>query len=80
MFDSLKPLCRRLRQLPSVGDDDDDRKRIKERLKEAVENDKRARSRIVNTNKDVTWLEYVFGICEPDKRIGKQGSRWDLRF
>jgi hypothetical protein len=21
------------------------------------------------------WLDYVFGICKPDRRIGKQGSR-----
>jgi hypothetical protein len=21
------------------------------------------------------WLDYVFGICKPDQRIGKRGSR-----
>ncbi len=61
-------------QLP-VGDDDDDRKRIKERLKEAVECDKRARSRVVTDVTRESWFEYIFGICEPDRRVGKQGSR-----
>ncbi len=61
-------------QLP-VGDDDEDRKRIKERLKEAVESDKRVRARVVKTTKHESWLEYVFGICEPDRRMGKHGSR-----
>ena len=22
------------------------------------------------------WLEYIFGICKPDQRVGKLGSRW----
>ena len=22
-----------------------------------------------------SWLEYIFGICKPDARIGKKGSR-----
>ena len=21
------------------------------------------------------WLEYIFGICKPDQRVGKLGSR-----
>ena len=65
-------------QIP-VGDDDEDRKRIKERLKEAVENDKRARARVIKAVHRESWLEYVFGICEPDRRVGKQGSRSGYR-
>jgi hypothetical protein len=22
------------------------------------------------------WLEYIFGICKPDRRVGKLGSRY----
>jgi hypothetical protein len=27
------------------------------------------------TGIDQVWLEYIFGICKPDGRIGKAGSR-----
>ena len=28
-----------------------------------------------HTHAHTRWLEYVFGICKPDQRIGKRGSR-----
>ena len=57
-----------------VGDDDADRKRLKERLKEALEVEENKRS--LNFNEKESWMEYIFGICKPDGRIGKRGSRW----
>ncbi len=52
---------------------DEDRKRLMERLKEAMK---------VELNESVTkhikepWMEYIFGICKPDGRSGKSGSRF----
>ena len=61
----------------SVGDDEEDRKRLKVRLKEALDR-KRPKDRrsLIHTD---GILEYCFGICEPDGRTGKQGSRSALR-
>jgi hypothetical protein len=28
--------------------------------------------------KQTRWLDYIFGICKPDQRIGKRGSRYSL--
>ena len=45
-----------------------------ERLQEAMEQDQRAhRSRLEEEPQG--WAEYVFGICRPDVRLGKLGSR-----
>jgi hypothetical protein len=57
------------------GDDEEDRKRLKEKLKVAIELDRRSRIRTIVSKREV-WLEYIFGICSPDQRIGKRGSRW----
>ena len=55
------------------GDDDADRKRLKERLKGALDTEKR---RKIHAKADgEAFLEYVFGICRPDRRVGKLGSR-----
>ena len=54
--------------------DEDDRKRLKEKLKLAIELDRRSRIRTIVSRREV-WMEYIFGICSPDKRIGKRGSR-----
>ena len=65
--------------LPQVssGDDNEDRKRLKEKLKEALESDRRRRLRpIVSARQQ--WLEYIFGICKPDRRNGKRGNRFGL--
>ncbi len=64
-----------IKNIVKAGDDDEDRKRLKEKLKEALENDHRRRARVISMDKPETWLDYIFGICEPDKRIGKQGSK-----
>ena len=61
----------------SAGDDDADRKRLKERLKSAIDAEKRRNQGVVVGSKDgQAWLEYLFGICEPDRSIGKLGSRY----
>jgi hypothetical protein len=60
------------------GDDDEDRRRLKEKLKLAIEADRRSRIRPIVSRAEV-WLEYIFGICQPDQRIGKRGSRWKFR-
>jgi hypothetical protein len=57
------------------GDDEEDRKRLKEKLKIAIELDRRARVRTIVSSREM-WLEYIFGICSPDKRVGKRGSRY----
>ena len=49
-----------------------DRKRMKERLKETLELKKK---RLRRDSLQTGWLEYLFGICEADGRIGKARSR-----
>jgi hypothetical protein len=56
------------------GDDDEDRKRLKEKLKAAIETERRRRIHTIVSSSDA-WLEYLFGICKPDQRTGKRGSR-----
>jgi hypothetical protein len=56
----------------SSGDDDEDRKRLKERFKEALEKQKHTRIKEIEEEGN---LEYFFGICKPNGRLGKQGSR-----
>jgi hypothetical protein len=74
-------LERRLDQIASAvgvkaaGEEEDDRKRLKEKLKLALERDKRRRIRQI-VPEHAKWLEYVFGICKADQRLGKRGSRW----
>ena len=63
---------------PNASDDEEDRRRIKERFKDALEKDQNRRIREEETTKE-KWLEYVFGICKPDGRIGKAGSRCAAR-
>ena len=48
-----------------------DCKRLKERLKNAM------RSEVNHTAgaTQATWKELIFGICEPNVRLGKEGSR-----
>jgi ElaB/YqjD/DUF883 family membrane-anchored ribosome-binding protein len=54
------------------GDDNEDRKRLKEKLKAALERQTRT---IVAEQEE--WMEYIFGICKPDGRVGKRGSRYN---
>ena len=56
------------------GEEDDDRKRLKEKLKQAIERDKRSRVRKIESEQAM-WLEYIFGICKADRHFGKRGSR-----
>ncbi len=59
------------------NDDEEDRRRLKEKLKVAIEVDRRSRILTIVSKREV-WLEYIFGICSPDQRIGKRGSRWHV--
>ena len=63
-----------VRGVSNEGDDEEDRKRLKEKLKQAIEADRRSRVRPIISRGEM-WLEYVFGICRPDQRLGKRGSR-----
>jgi hypothetical protein len=65
------PLLQRI----SAGDDNEDRKRLKEKLKEALESDRRGRLRRIQPETQ-QWVEYLFGICSPDRRNGKRGHRY----
>ena len=60
-----------------ANNDEEDRKRLKEKLKEVLEIAQRNRIRKITSEKE-RWLEYVFGICRPDGRIGKRGSRYAM--
>jgi hypothetical protein len=52
-----------------------DRKRLKEKLKEAMEQkNETSVSKLVQ--KSIGWAEYIFGICKPNGRLGKEGSRF----
>lgn len=65
-----------VKELVSAGDDNEDRRRLKEKLNQALENDRRNRLREIVSEREV-WLEYLFGICKPDRRNGKRGNRCD---
>ena len=52
----------------------EDRKRLKERLKKAMDHHHEARTVELDKIRP-DWLEYIFGICGPDGRLGKEGSR-----
>jgi hypothetical protein len=53
-------------------EDAEDRKRLKERLKEALMHEKRT---LVDADDRESWAEYIFGITKPNGRVGKTGSR-----
>jgi hypothetical protein len=58
------------------NDDSEDRKRLKEKLKEAMKHEEQ---RHALASEPESWMEYIFGICKPDGRIGKGGSRYAAR-
>jgi hypothetical protein len=58
-------------------EDAEDRKRLKERLKEALDQTLDSRGKDQDAEKE-NWMEYIFGICKPDGRVGKEGSRWSI--
>ncbi len=53
--------------------DGEDRKRLKEKLKEAMKSENTKSSKIEHERE--AWMEYLFGITKPDGRVGKLGSR-----
>jgi hypothetical protein len=52
----------------------EDRKRLKQRLKDALEYQSEMSTMQTHEN-HTSWAEYIFGICRPDGRMGKEGSR-----
>ena len=52
----------------------EDRKRLKERLKAAVE----SKDSTNVADRTTTWMEYFFGIRKADGRIGKERSRYSF--
>jgi hypothetical protein len=52
----------------------EERRRLKVKLKTAMESGTRHSLRHIETERE-TWTEYIFGICKPDGRVGKAGSR-----
>jgi hypothetical protein len=56
----------------------EERRRLKQKLKDAIEytHDISAEH---STQDSAGWTEHVFGICRPDGRVGKEGSRSLLR-
>jgi hypothetical protein len=62
-----------IRNVVNVGDDNEDRKRLKMRLKEALTIQNADR---VSACEPEGYLEYFLGIRPSNGRIGKQGSRY----
>ena len=56
-------------------EDAEDRKRLKERLIEAALEQSTQNQKTVNAAEKESWAEFFFGICKPDGRVGKEGSR-----
>ncbi len=64
-----------IRYVVSAGDDNEDRKRLKMRLKEALKfQHADSDGRVIESERE-GFLEYFLGIRAPNSRIGKQGSR-----
>ena len=57
----------------AIEDKLEESKRLKEKLKSALELEK-LQLRIFEQKE--TWMDYIFGICKPDGRVGKMGSKW----
>jgi hypothetical protein len=62
-----------IKHVVNAGDDEEDRKRLKMRLKEAL-SIQNAHDR-VHLNEPEGFFEYFLGIRPPNGRVGKQGSR-----
>jgi hypothetical protein len=63
-----------VKKMVAEGNDDEDRKRLKERLNEALGEHRRKVLRSEGEREG--WIEYFFGICKPNGRLGKHGSRF----
>jgi hypothetical protein len=71
MDDKQDQMDRHMHQLVDTDPGTDkgkDRRRLKERLKKAA----RLKS---EGEHPVSWMEYIFGICPGDQRMGMKGSR-----
>ncbi len=63
-----------VKKMVSEGNDDEDRKRLKERLNEALGEHRR---NVLRSEAEVeSWRDYLFGVCKPNGRLGKHGSRF----
>ncbi len=71
---TIKSISERVGGESRKKNDGEDRKRLKEKLKEAMRAENSKSSGIVPELE--TWMEYLFGICKPDGRAGKPGSRF----
>jgi hypothetical protein len=61
-----------------IEEESKERKRLKERLKEAMMIQQRksnATRVLMRAARERDWLEVIFGICAEDARLGKEGSR-----
>jgi hypothetical protein len=63
-----------INEIPDQDLEREDRKRLKQRLKDAIEY-KHEISTDHSTANKTGWTEHIFGICSPDGRVGKEGSR-----
>jgi hypothetical protein len=68
---------RNLNVVDNSADDAEDRKRLMEKLKFAFESDRQKKLSKLESDGE-QWLDHVFGICKPDQRIGKRGSRHNI--
>jgi hypothetical protein len=68
---------RNLNVVDNSADDAEDRKRLMEKLKFAFESDRQKKLSKLESDGE-KWLDHVFGICKPDQRIGKRGSRYTI--
>jgi hypothetical protein len=59
--------------ISTVEEETSDSSLSQERLKEALEEGMKRQSGL--EIEPVSWMEYFFGICRPNGRLGKQGSR-----
>ena len=50
-----------------------DRKKLKERLKKSISKEMNKNSNTAPKHTD--WMEYLFGICSANRRLGKEGSK-----
>jgi hypothetical protein len=71
---TIKSVSERVGCKSRETDNGRDRKRLKEKLKEAMKTENSKLSVIGHERE--AWMEYLFGICKPDGRNGKQGSRF----
>ncbi len=70
---SVSETQKQIDESDDCDDDSMDRKRLKERLKRSMS--KQVNKLSARTLTPMGWMEYIFGICSADQRVGKEGSR-----